>query len=388
MGKINVYKASLNRIEECLLKYDKYYVAFSGGKDSGIMLNLVLQIAKKHNKKIAVLVVDTEAHYDYTYTYLENTINENLEYIELFWVALPLTLDNTLSCFANNWICWDENLKSNWIREKSKFAISDYNYFDFYKYGMTFYDFISKFAEWYADKKRLCCFVGLRAKESDKRMKMFLNSNFYIFKNTKHSVNSYPIFDWEISDIWKYYYQEKKEYNKIYDLMQMAGLPFKEQRVGQLFGNEQKRFLSITRVIDHKVWVKMLYRVNGVDFTSRITDSGTLRNISKPKNKTWEEFALFICNTMPQKQKYLIKNRIQIIINSWKKRDYICIPDEAPKELEKEIKAISWRLICKSLLKNDFNFNGYKVVFRKNTTQDKIRAFRSINNQENLFSIN
>lgn len=382
---INVYNATIERVNYCLDIYDKYYVAFSGGKDSGVMLNIILKVAKEKNKKIAVLIVDTEAHYDYTYSFLEQIVTEHKEQIELYWICLPLMLDNTLSCFSSNWICWDDKYKNNWIRNKYINAIIDYNYFDFYKYGMTFYDFIECFAEWFADNKKTCCFVGLRAEESQTRAKIFQTKDKYIFKNTKNTDNIYPICDWKVSDIWKANYVEKYNYNKIYDLMNMAGVALKNQRVGQLFGNEQKRFLSITRILDQKVWVKMLYRVNGVDFTSRLTESGALRNISKPIDKTWEQFSLFICNTLPKSQKYLVKNRINKLILTWRQRDYNFIPEECPIELEKEKKVISWRMICKSLLKNDFNFNGYGITFKQSKMYDNFKKQNIVNTNETLF---
>ena len=39
----NVYDAAMERIEYCFKQFDNIIVAFSGGKDSGVMLNLVYQ---------------------------------------------------------------------------------------------------------------------------------------------------------------------------------------------------------------------------------------------------------------------------------------------------------------------------------------------------------
>jgi predicted phosphoadenosine phosphosulfate sulfurtransferase len=358
--KNNVYSASKERIVNTFLSHTRSYLALSGGKDSGVMLHLVVEEAKKLGIKIGVLVVDTEAQYTLTDNFLKEIINEHSEYIELFWVCLPLKLDNTISSFSNDWICWDEDKKSCWIREQNENAITDYKYFDFYRYGMCFYDFIKKFAEWYSNGQKTACFVGIRAYESKTRMNIFNNKNEYLFKNTKNTNNSYPIFDWKFEDIWHYNYKFNKSYNAIYDLMYSAGVSFKMMRVGQLFGNEQKRSLSITRVIDHKIWVKMLYRVNGVDFTSRVSSDGYIMNISKPNGRSWEEFALFICDTLPKQTKSITIQNIKNIVKLWATRGYYNgIPDEAPICLENERKVPSWRRICKSLLKNDFSMGGF-----------------------------
>ena len=44
---INVYEAFQNRMEYIFQEFDNIYVSFSGGKDSGLLLNLVLDYAKK-----------------------------------------------------------------------------------------------------------------------------------------------------------------------------------------------------------------------------------------------------------------------------------------------------------------------------------------------------
>ena len=40
----NVYEAALERIAYCFQEFDNVLVAFSGGKDSGVLLNLVLHL--------------------------------------------------------------------------------------------------------------------------------------------------------------------------------------------------------------------------------------------------------------------------------------------------------------------------------------------------------
>tara|TARA_R110000822_G_C15323131_1_gene493906 strand:+ start:1205 stop:1468 length:264 start_codon:yes stop_codon:yes gene_type:complete len=51
------------------------------------------------------------------------------------------------------------------------------------------------------------------------------------------------------------------------------------------------------------------------------------------------------------------KTKTQSYIDSWKKRGYpIDIPDEVPIELERRCLAPSYRAICISIMKNDFQF--------------------------------
>ena len=43
----NVYEALLNRLKFIFEEFDNIYVSFSGGKDSGLLLNVLLDFRKK-----------------------------------------------------------------------------------------------------------------------------------------------------------------------------------------------------------------------------------------------------------------------------------------------------------------------------------------------------
>ena len=47
--KLNVYQATQKRLEYIFNEFENICIAFSGGKDSGIVLNLALEYAKKNN---------------------------------------------------------------------------------------------------------------------------------------------------------------------------------------------------------------------------------------------------------------------------------------------------------------------------------------------------
>ena len=45
----NVYEAANERIDFVFKNFDRIYMSFSGGKDSGVMLNLVVEYMRKNN---------------------------------------------------------------------------------------------------------------------------------------------------------------------------------------------------------------------------------------------------------------------------------------------------------------------------------------------------
>ena len=59
----DVYTALQERLHFIFAEFDNIFVAFSGGKDSGLLLNLTLDFQKKYypNKRIGVFHQDFEA---------------------------------------------------------------------------------------------------------------------------------------------------------------------------------------------------------------------------------------------------------------------------------------------------------------------------------------
>ena len=60
----DVYQALQERLRFLFEEFENIYLSFSGGKDSGLLLNLVLDFQKKYypERKIGVFHQDFEAH--------------------------------------------------------------------------------------------------------------------------------------------------------------------------------------------------------------------------------------------------------------------------------------------------------------------------------------
>lgn len=163
---INVLEASKERIAFAFDNFEKIYISFSGGKDSSVMFHLVMDEAVKRKVRVGVLVVDLEAQYNLTIQHISEMVEEYQEYIDLYWVCLPITLRNSVSVYEPTWICWDRNIKKEWVRMPPKCAITDEKFFPFFQKGMEFEEFVPLFGLWYSDNKPCACFVGIRTEES------------------------------------------------------------------------------------------------------------------------------------------------------------------------------------------------------------------------------
>jgi len=175
---LSVLEAARERIVWTLENFPRVCVSFSGGKDSTVMFHLTAEIARSLGKKICVLFIDWEAQFSYTINHCEKLRIAYQDIIdEFYWVALPLTTQNSLTQFNPEWQCWEPGEK--WVRQPPKDAITDPAYFPFYQPGISFETFVQKFAEWFSKQRPAAVMIGIRADESYNR---FLT----ISSQTKH----------------------------------------------------------------------------------------------------------------------------------------------------------------------------------------------------------
>ena len=114
----NVYDALQNRFHYIFKEFDNIFVSFSGGKDSGLLLNLILDFQKKYypKKKIGVVHLDFEAQYTLTTEYVERTFTRIEKDVEPYWVCLPMATRTALSNYEMFWYPWDDTKEDLWIR--------------------------------------------------------------------------------------------------------------------------------------------------------------------------------------------------------------------------------------------------------------------------------
>jgi len=396
----NVYDASVERIKYTFDNFEKIYLSFSAGKDSTVMLHLVMDEAIKRNVKIGLLIVDLEGQYKLTIDHMTECVEMYKDNLEVYWVCLPIHLRNAVSVFKPFWKCWDKEVKSDWIREVPKLGITDENYFPFFRDGMEFEEFVPEFGEWYSQGKTCACLVGIRADESlnifrtiasDK--KITFNQKQWTTKVTENVFNVYPIYDWKTEDIWIYHSKNKdKRHNHLYDLMQKSGLSIHLQRICQPYGDDQRRGLYLFHLIEPETWAKVVARVEGANSGALyVQDTGNINGygkITKPMHHTWKSFSELILNTLPQVTSEHYKNKIYTFVKWWEERGYIDgLPDEAPSILESERVAPSWRRICKSLLRNDYWCKGLGFTQHKTDAYNKYLKLKKEQRELNNFKL-
>ena len=330
---MNVYDAFLARMHFLFEEFDHIYVSFSGGKDSGLLLNLVLDYRNQHypERAIGVFHQDFEAQYTVTTEYVERTFERIQDQVELYWVCLPMATRTALSSYEMYWYPWDDTKKELWVREmpQKEYVINlENNRMTTYRYRMHQEDLAKQFGRWYRDAHdggKTVCLLGNRADESILRYSGFLNKKYgykdtcWISKQFKDVWCASPLYDWSTDDVWHATYLFGYDYNRLYDLYYMAGLKPSQMRVASPFNDYAKDALNLYRVIDPEIWCKLVGRVQGANFASIYGKSKAMgyRNITLPEGHTWKSYTKFLLDTLPKRLRNNYAKKFNTSIQFW-----------------------------------------------------------------------
>jgi predicted phosphoadenosine phosphosulfate sulfurtransferase len=392
----DVLCAARRRIREIYAHFDKVYLSFSGGKDSGVLLNLALGAARELGRlPLDVLLVDLEGQYAHTISYVQRVFAT--QDIRPWWVCLPIHLRNAVSQIQPHWMCWDPDKRDAWIRPlpEHRGVISDPGFFPFFRKGMEFEEFVPEFGGWFADGSKTACLVAIRSDESLNRYRTIKNTHKDTLDGRMWTTwlsdtvcNAYPIYDWTTEDVWTANGKLGWDYNRIYDLMHLAGLTLHQMRLCQPYGDDQRKGLYLFKLLEPETWTKVVARVEGANYGSRYskTQSHIMGNLKVvlPPGHTHKSYAKLLLNTMPPNIAAHYRTKIRTFLRWWRKHrndepmvralreanllpDWTKgIPDACPdKRLESGLlvngvrcRLPSWRRIVKVLLKNDYWVKG------------------------------
>lgn len=345
----NVYEATQERLKYIFNEFDNILVAFSGGKDSGVCLNLCYDYAKEHNmlNKLAMYHLDYEAQYQMTTDYVEETFKKFND-IKQYWLCLPVGADCGCKMDGGMWTVWERSKKNLWVREMPTYECvinQDNCPFEMYE-GQKDYEVQDNFGTWYSKKYgNTAVIIGIRADESlnrfraiasDKKVNKYKNKN-YIINKSSITHNVYPIYDWRTQDIWIYNGKYNKSYNRLYDLYYQAGLNIDQMRVANPFHSCGMDNLKLYKIIDPNSWGKMVGRVNGVCFAGIYGGTTAMgwKSIKKPNHFTWKEYCYFLLDTLDDDLRQHYLEKLNTSIKFWKEIGG-CLDNETITELKQE----------------------------------------------------
>lgn len=379
---MNVYDKTQERLKTIFDNFENVLVAFSCGKDSGVLLSLAYKYAKETNQlnKLAFYYEDYEANYQFTHDYADRVFKD-IKVDRKYWLCLPISAACSVSMYEPRWIPWDKDKKDIWVRQipNYPYVIHEDNCpYEFVK-GTKGFDARIQFSQYFADKYgKTAVLIGIRAQESltrraiftsKRRTETFENLN-YSKTVSKNMINFYPIYDWITEDIWVCNYKYGFDYNKIYDLYYQAGLSIDQMRVASPFHLSGQDNLKLYRIIDPNNWGKMVGRVNGCNFGNIYGGTTAMgwRNLTKPEHFTWKQYAEFLISTLPEKSKKKLIGHLNRLKKSWKDVGYGRNPRVIKQMQDQGVELEVTEKISKLCKKADI----YKIVKIKGDWPDEI----------------
>lgn len=406
----NVWNSTIERIKYIFNNFENVYISFSGGKDSGVCIQILDLVAQQLKRTYDVLFIDLEGQYNLTIDFIKE-VSDLKNINKFYWLCLPIVLRNAVSQFQPRWIPWDNKAKEIWIRElpsvnEKTILIHENNvanFFPWFKKGQEFEELIIDFSKWYEkDKGKVAAIIAIRADESfhrfctltnDKKIRYKQKDWSTFIKGSKHTYNFYPIYDWKTRDIWIATFNKNLLWNKVYDLMYKNGLSIHEQRLCQPYGDDQKNGLDQFRYIEPETWEKLLNRVSGVNFGNIYCRTSLLGNIKseKPEHLNWEEYTIFLLETLYFYNKELVEHyviKIEKFIKWYEIKKGVFLKD-IPQFLDSKIETnkemITWRRIARAIERNDWFLK--RLCFGQ-TKNDIEKLYIFIDKYNNMLDIN
>ncbi|MBE6611582.1 MAG: DUF3440 domain-containing protein [Ruminococcaceae bacterium] len=331
----SVYDALQDRLRFLFEEFENIFISFSGGKDSGLLLNLLLDFRRKYypHRTVGVFHQDFEAQYQVTTEYVERTFERIKDEVEPYWVCLPMATRTALSSYEMFWYPWDDTKKETWCRPMPEhpYVINlENNPMTTYRYRMHQEDLAKQFGRWYRISHgggKTCCLLGIRADESLQRYSGIINKKYgykdqcWITNQFKNVWAASPLYDWALTDVWHANALFGYDYNRLYDLYYMAGLKPEQMRVASPFNDYAKDSLNLYRVLDPQMWAKLVGRVRGANFGSIYgrTKAMGYRNLKLPEGYTWESYTKFLLDTLPPRLRKNYIRKFRTSMEFWHK---------------------------------------------------------------------
>ena len=271
----NVVEAARERVSFIFDQFENIHVSISGGKDSTVLTHLVLEEAKRRDRRVGIFFLDEEVVYQSTIDMIEYMMEEMApDHVIPLWLQIEFNLTNATSLTETQFIPWEAGKHEYWLRPKKSYSIkfppwdretaviADKNK------GFGFYDVFVNFERCYTNTAFL---VGLRGTESPNRWRTVSKNPASIggqpvYWATKKGENfsMYPLYDWNFHDVWKYIFDHGLRYHKIYDYQFKKGYNIQEMRISSLIHEKSFKALVDLPEFEPKTYNKILKRAKGI----------------------------------------------------------------------------------------------------------------------------
>lgn len=312
----NVFEEALDRIRMLFDTHDDVIVSMSGGKDSTVLFNLALMVAKEKNRlPLKAFWLDQEAEWQHTVDYMSEIMH--MPEVDPFWYQVPFDFPNNLSQENKTLKVWDDKAKDKWIHPLADIGIHDCP-IDLDGKGRddAFYVLI-KWLPTYITQKNAAVLVGMRMSESPRRRMSITNTDAkwrgitWCTTEIGNTRKFWPIYDFSDSDIWTAIAKNHWKYNKVYDFMYQKGTPRRNMRVSALIHETAWTSMSDLQEFEPKTYNRFVARISGAStFGHVLTDDSLVPKTLPFAFKDWQEYRDYLLmHICPAEDRELYKKR-------------------------------------------------------------------------------
>lgn len=268
-GSKTVHEAALDRIRWLFAEFPNVVVGFSGGKDSTVVFNLAMQVARELNRlPLTVMFLDQEAEWAATIEQVQRVMTD--PDVRPRWYQMPIRLFNATSTTEHWLYCWDAAAEERWMRPRETYSVHE-NVYGTDRFGEMFGAIM---AHEYKGEKA-CYIAGVRTEESPTRALALTHNATYKWATwgkrlgTNH-FTFYPIYDWSYRDVWKAIHDGGWSYNSIYDVQYQYRVPIRDMRVSNVHHETAVQHLFRMQEIEPQTYERLTQRIAGIDTAGKL----------------------------------------------------------------------------------------------------------------------
>lgn len=297
----NVFEAALDRVRWLFDEFENVVVGFSGGKDSTVVFNLAMMVAREKKRlPLQVLFLDQEAEWQATVDQVRLVMED--PDVKPMWMQVPLRLFNATSS-TEHWLnCWAPDEEERWMRPRESYSYKE-NVYGTDRFAGLF----DRILYHHFPDVSTVSIAGVRCEESPSRAMGLTHYPSYKWATwgavtdrpprekgkpapqAQHR-RMYPIYDWSYTDVWAAIHKNGWHYNAIYDAQYAHGVPVTKMRVSNVHHETAVGALFYMQEVEPETYERLTQRIGGIDTAGKMGLRDYFPKQLPPMFGSWREY--------------------------------------------------------------------------------------------------